>query len=160
MMDIDIDNIRQIVELMRENDLAEFEMEKEGFRIAIKKSQPVIITQQPIATVAAQVSPVQTNGVPAAEKVPEKEEEIEEDNYHLITSPMVGTFYASPSPDSDPFVAAGDEVEDEDVVCILEAMKVMNEIKAEVHGKIVETLVENTDPVEYGQPLFKVELLP
>ncbi len=73
---------------------------------------------------------------------------------------MVGTFYASPSPDSDPFVAAGDEVEDEDVVCILEAMKVMNEIKAEVHGKIVETLVENTDPVEYGQPLFKVELLP
>ncbi|MGB0333137.1 MAG: acetyl-CoA carboxylase biotin carboxyl carrier protein, partial [Planctomycetota bacterium] len=74
-----------------------------------------------------------------------------------ITSPMIGTFYASPSPDADPFTAVGDRVGDESVVCIIEAMKVMNEIKAECSGEIVEILVENGEPVEYGQPLFLVK---
>jgi acetyl-CoA carboxylase biotin carboxyl carrier protein len=151
---MNIDEIKKIVELMEENDLAEFEMEKDGFRIAMRKSQPTVVAQQTVPAVAPQTDPDVQAGIPA-----DKTSEEEEGKYETIISPMVGTFYAAPSPDSEPYVRVDDEIENETVVCILEAMKVMNEIKAEVHGRIADVLVENAEPVEFGQPLFKVELL-
>lgn len=153
---MNIDEIKKILQLMQENELTEFEMEKEGFRIALKKSQPVIQQQPQIQQVAPQI-PNTIHQTPTVEKTT-----VEKDNkeqYHEIVSPMVGTFYAAPSPDSEPFVKIGDEIHEDDVLCILEAMKVMNEIKSEVHGRIVDILVENGEPVEYEQPLFKVEIL-
>ncbi len=153
---MNIDEIKKIVELMEENDLAEFEMEKDGFRIAMRKYQPTVITQQTVPAVAPQKNSEVQAG--ASEEKASGEEE-EQGGLETIVSPMVGTFYSAPSPDSEPFVRVNDEIENETVICILEAMKVMNEIKAEVHGRIADILVENAEPVEFGQPLFKVELL-
>lgn len=138
---------------MRKNDLSVFKMEKEGFKITLKKGtdfQPVITTTAPVAVSAtpAAAGTVSATEAPSAPK--------ETSNLREITSPMVGTFYASPSPDSPPFVAVGQEVSEDTVVCIMEAMKVMNEIKAEVRGVIAEIVAENGKPVQYGQVLFKV----
>lgn len=153
---MNIEEIKKILQLMQENNLAEFEMEKDGFRIALKKSQPQNQSQHQPQNVLPQMSQINTQTVVPEKPVLEKEDKTK---YHEIISPMVGTFYAAPSPDSEPFVKIGDEINVDDVLCILEAMKVMNEIKSEVHGRIVDILVENGESVEYGQPLFKVEIL-
>jgi acetyl-CoA carboxylase biotin carboxyl carrier protein len=148
---MDLDEIRQILQLMEENNLAEFELEREGLRVALRKAVAGV------PTVAAM--PVPQVSAPA-EPVPATTEQAETPNgkeFAYINSPMVGTFYVAPSPDSPPFVNVGDAVTKDSVVCILEAMKVMNEIKAEVEGTIAEVLVENAEPVEYGEPLFRVE---
>ena len=150
---MDFDEIKQIVQLMQENDLSEFELEREGFRIVMRKAKPEIITHHSVPIAAPQVIASGPGGEKAEKAAPEEDE-----NYEVIKSPMVGTFYTSPSPDSDPYVRIGDQVGEDTVVCILEAMKVMNEIKAEVRGKIVDILVENAEPVEYGQALFKVDV--
>jgi len=142
---------------MRKNDLSVFKMEKEGFKITLKKGtdfQPVITTTAatPVAfsatAPAAAAATVSTAAAPAESK--------ESSNLREITSPMVGTFYASPSPEAAPFVSVGQEVTEDTVVCIMEAMKVMNEIKAECRGVIAEVVAENGKPVQYGQVLFKV----
>jgi len=140
---------------MRKNDLSVFKMEKEGFKITLKKGtdfQPVITTTAaPVAYPAAPATAaatVSTSDAPAESK--------ETSNLREITSPMVGTFYASPSPDAPSFVTVGQEVTEDTVVCIIEAMKVMNEIKAECRGVIAEVVAENGKPVQYGQVLFKV----
>ena len=134
---------------MRKNDLSVFKMEKEGFKITLKKGtdfQPVITTAAPAAFQA--VAAPATVGDTAAPK----------DTAHLreITSPMVGSFYTSASPDTPPCVTVGQEVTEDTVVCIIEAMKVMNEIKAEIRGVIAEVVAENGKPVQFGQVLFKV----
>ena len=153
---MNIDEIKKILQLMEENNLAEFEMEKEGFRIALKKSQPTIVAQQSSPQILPQAQILAPQITPT-EKTPSDKED--KNKYLEIISPMVGTFYAATSPDSEPFVQIGDEIHHDDVVCILEAMKVMNEIKSEIHGRIVDILVENAEPVEFGQTLFKVEIL-
>lgn len=153
---MNIEEIKKILQLMQENNLAEFEMEKDGFRIALKKSQPEYQSPPQVQNVLSQVPQTHPQTAHSEKPVAEKEDKTK---YHEIVSPMVGTFYASPSPDSEPFVKIGDEIHADDVICILEAMKVMNEIKSEVHGRIVDILVENAEPVEFGQPLFKVEIL-
>ncbi len=136
---------------MRRNDLSVFKIEQEGFKITLKRgSEPVITTTAvsasvPVQTVAA---PVAALAAPAALPASEKLKE--------ITSPMVGTFYSTPSPDAQPFSKPGMEIESDSVVCIIEAMKVMNEIKAEIAGTIVEVVAENGKPVQYGQVLFRV----
>ena len=138
---------------MRKNDLSVFKMEKEGFKITLKKGtdfQPVITTTAPVALAAA---PAAAGTVSATEPPSEPKET---SNLREITSPMVGTFYSSPSPEAPPFVAIGQEVTEDTVICIMEAMKVMNEIKAELRGVIVEMVAENGKPVQYGQVLFKV----
>jgi acetyl-CoA carboxylase biotin carboxyl carrier protein len=153
-MAMDIKEIRKIIELMKENDLSEFELAEEGFRITIRRkngleshvSSMQHAASQAVAQMASQAAPT-----PAA-PVPEPPSNLVE-----VKSPMVGTFYRSPSPEAEPFVALGREIEEESVVCIVEAMKVMNEIKAEVRGVIRKILVENATPVEFGQPLFLVE---
>ena len=138
---------------MRRNELSEFEMETEGFRIKLKKGGDPVVTHAP-AFYPPQPAPAGPGGPPpsasagAAEAKPLARE---------ITSPMVGTFYTSASPEASAFVEEGTEVTEDSVVCIIEAMKVMNEIKAETRGVIAEILVENGKPVQFGQALFRLK---
>jgi len=146
---MELKQIRSIIDLMTRNDLAEFELEKEDFKIRIVKSGG----NAPASTmVTAAPAPVAAPSPAAAENAVTEAPE-----GTLIHSPMVGTFYRAPSPESPPFVDVGSAVEPESVVCIIEAMKVMNEIKAELKGKVIEVLAENGKPVEFGQPLFRVQ---
>jgi acetyl-CoA carboxylase biotin carboxyl carrier protein len=151
---MELKEIKKIVEMMTENDLAEFLLEEEAFTLQLKRgtagvtqivSTPHMVSA-PVAAPAQAAAPVAM--APAAN---ENEGLIE------IKSPMVGTFYRSPSPDSDSFVQIGQEVTSDTVVCIIEAMKVMNEIQAEVKGKIKKILLDNATPVQFGQALFLVE---
>jgi acetyl-CoA carboxylase biotin carboxyl carrier protein len=148
LMEMDLEQIQKIIKLMEENDLVEFEMEKEGFRIALRKSQPTIVAP------AVTVPTMPPQNMPTIQAPPGSPETLEDAD--LIVSPMVGTFYAASSPDSPPYVTVGQKVEPSDIVCIIEAMKVMNEIPAEISGTITEILVSNAEPVEYGQPLFRI----
>ena len=150
---MDIKDIKRIIELMKENELSEFELAEEGFRISLRRkglgSEPqVVMAHAPIQAVAP-VAAAPAAAAPVAPAVPS--------NLIEIKSPMVGTFYRSSSPETEPFMSLGKEVDQESVVCNIEAMKVMNEIKAEVKGTIRKILVENATPVEFGQPLFLVE---
>ena len=152
---MDIKDIKRIIELMKENELSEFEMAEEGFRISLRRkgfgSEPqVVMTAMPQALAAP--APALATATPAAAPAPEVPSNLIE-----IKSPMVGTFYRSASPEAEAFVALGKDVDQESVVCIIEAMKVMNEIKAEVRGTIRKVLVENATSVQFGQPLFLVE---
>ena len=152
---MELKDIKAIIDLMRKNDLSVFEMEKEGFRLKLQKgageqtvfSAPVL-PQMLAAPVAA--APMASAGAPAA-AAPAPAEATRE-----LMSPMVGTFYRAASPESPPFIDVGQEVNEDTVVCIIEAMKVMNEIKAEVKGVIAEVVAENGKPVQFGQALFKV----
>jgi acetyl-CoA carboxylase biotin carboxyl carrier protein len=155
---LELKDIKAIIDLMKKNDLTVFEMEKDGFRLKLQKgaAEQTVIAAAPAPQIIAAPVPapsVESAGAPApasaaepAAAAPTKE----------ITSPMVGTFYRSPSPDTPPFVDVGQQVNEETVVCIIEAMKVMNEIKAETTGVIAEVLAENGKPVQFGQTLFKV----
>lgn len=137
---------------MKKNGIAVFKMEKEGFKITMKTGEaggPVHFVTSAPAPAAPPLPPSPAAEAPAA--VPAVAEGVE------IKSPMVGTFYASPSPETPPFVTPGQEVTPDTVVCIIEAMKVMNEIKAEVSGTIVEVSAENGKPVEFGQTLFRLK---
>ena len=152
-----ISEIKELIELLDRTSVQELELEEEGARVVIRKGShidasalqaPVVIQQQPqIQAVPAQATAATT--APAQASAPDE-------SLHKIVSPMVGTFYSSPSPDADVYVNAGSRVNEKSVVCIIEAMKLMNELLAEVKGEIVEVLVENGQLVEYGQPLFLV----
>ena len=151
-----IQEIETIVELMSNNDLTEFKIEAEEYNLCIRRgSEPQIITAAPViqhavpAALPAAALPV---AAPAA-AVPE----VAPVDQKTIDSPIVGTFYAAASPETDNFVNIGDKVTADTVVCIVEAMKVMNEIKAEQAGTIKEILIDNANPVEFGQPLFVIE---
>jgi acetyl-CoA carboxylase biotin carboxyl carrier protein len=150
---LDLDDIKAIIDLMKQNDLAVFKLEREGFKLELEAQRPVAPV---IAAAAVPTAAVPTQTVPAnvtgSSGTGEEKSKLKE-----IVSPMVGTFYRAPSPDSAPYVQPGQEINEESVVCIIEAMKVMNEIKAEVRGVIVEVLVENGTPVQFGQPLFRVK---
>jgi acetyl-CoA carboxylase biotin carboxyl carrier protein len=151
---LDLKDIKELISLMRKNELSVFKMETEGFKITLKKGndfQPVITTSAApvqLAAPAAGAAPVEVNGGAAAAPAPS--------NLKEIVSPMVGTFYTAASPDSPAYVSVGQEVSEDTVVCIIEAMKVMNEIKAEVRGVIAEIVADNGKPVQFGQPLFRV----
>lgn len=151
---VDIKSIKQVVDLMKESELTEFELEDAGLKLRIKRGnsgEPTIMhSMAPQAYVAPQLAP--------SSPVATQEKSAQSDASHkLITSPMVGTFYTSASPDSPKYVNVGTQVSSDTVVCIIEAMKVMNEIQAEISGEIIEILVQNEQTVEYGQPLFKVK---
>jgi len=150
---VDLKDIKAIIDLMRKNSISEFELEREGFKIRLKRGagtnaaavQPTGYDEGSPAPVAA--LPLLPSPMPAKPTGPPDAE---------IKSPMIGTFYRAPSPDSAPYVEVGTEVDVDTVVCIIEAMKVMNEIKAEAKGVVTQALVENAKPVEFGQPLFKI----
>lgn len=154
---MDIRDLKKVVELINDANLTEFELEEKDFKLRIKRGVEGDVNVSNLAPLqlpmqqAPQALP-QAGMAPATPVAP-----AEDPNMDIIKSPMVGTFYRSPSPESASFVDIGSSVDSESVVCIIEAMKVMNEIKAEIKGSIVEALVENGEPVEYGQPLFKVK---
>lgn len=147
---MELQEIRQIVELMDQYDLSLFHLEKEGFSIKLRKGADLEAQGFALQPSAPRSGAASSGGTAAA---PAEEEENETE----ISSPMVGTFYRSASPDSPAFASNGTEVSDDSVVCIIEAMKVMNEIKADCHGIITKVLVEDGSPVQYGQPLFLVK---
>ncbi|EIJ78818.1 acetyl-CoA carboxylase biotin carboxyl carrier protein subunit [Bacillus methanolicus PB1] len=163
-----VQEIRELIKLIDKSSIEEFIFEHEGSKIKLKKSSTeTIAVSQPVIQTAVNETPKS-----AAEPVPvvqaeAKESEPKEEttqetaadtaNLHKITSPMVGTYYQAPSPDAEPFVKKGSVVSKDTVVCIIEAMKLFNEIEAEVNGEIVEILVKDGQLVEYGQPLFLVK---
>ena len=152
---MDLKEIKELIALMRRNELSEFEMEKEGFRIKLKKGSDPVISQAPV-TYTQVPYPAQGSQAAPAPELPASAAPEAKSLGREITSPMVGTFYSSATPEANAYVQAGTEVTEDTVVCIIEAMKVMNEIKAETRGVIAEVLVENGKPVQYGQALFRL----
>jgi acetyl-CoA carboxylase biotin carboxyl carrier protein len=150
----DVRKVRKFIELMNEHDLAEIDLRQGDQRIRLRRGpETVAVAAAPSIPTAAAHSPI---AHPAqADKTGATE--ADEGNTIVIRSPMVGTFYAAANPESAPFVKVGDQVGPETTVCIVEAMKVFNEIPAECSGRILAALVQNGDPVEFGQPLFRVE---
>ncbi|MFH0754918.1 MAG: acetyl-CoA carboxylase biotin carboxyl carrier protein [Candidatus Omnitrophota bacterium] len=148
---MNLKELKEMIELMNENGLAELEIEREGMSLKLKKASeaaqpvaysiPAIPAARPLEVAATMPAPVAAAA----------------DNLKDIKSPMVGTFYRAPSPEAAPFIEIGQAVEVGQVVCIVEAMKLMNEIKSDVRGKVVEICVDNTEPVEFGQVLFRVD---
>ena len=146
---MEIEKIKEVVnallEVIRGTDVEEIEVEDSGMRVRVKRRSR---TKRAVTATTPETAP--------AEK--QAEGEIEEwEGYHIVRSPFVGTFYRAPSPGAPPFVEVGDEVKKGQVLCIVEAMKIMNEVEADVDGKIVHIFVKNGDPVEYGQPLFAID---
>ena len=147
---------------MKRSELSEFEFEEEGFKIKIKRGsggQPIISSvpqsAHPFPIISAETLPSGSKGTaPSPSSIPNEDEA----GFAYVKSPMVGTFYRSPSPENPAFVENGAKVEEKTAVCIIEAMKIMNEIQAETKGTVVEILVENGQPVEYGQRLFKLKV--
>lgn len=158
---VNLDELRELIALLRENGLAELELEREDFRVRLRREG----TNTHAANVPSDTAPVPTTdptlrapsaSTPAATET-KKSEESQDQDLHIIASPIVGTFYRSSSPTAEPFVKIGSSVEPDSVVCIIEAMKLMNEIQAEAAGEVVKIYVENGQPVEYGQPLFGIK---
>jgi len=151
---MNLKEIKELINLMNENGLMELEVEKEGMRIRLKKTisqsdsvaGPIIIEKEKISEIQ-KISETLSLTEKAAAGALE------------IKAPMVGTFYRAPSPEAAPYIEAGQIIETGQVICIIEAMKLMNEIKSEVKGKILEILVDNAEPVEFGQPMFLIETL-
>lgn len=156
---MDIDKIKMIVEMMSEHDISEFKIESKDSNLCIKRGPgtPVIQHHTPQAVIPPQVQQVAPAPQQQAQAAPAAPAQTSQEQRKTIDAPIVGTFYRSPSPEAPPFVKEGDKVGPDTVVCIIEAMKVMNEIKAEKSGIIKEILVENAKPVEYGQPLMVIE---
>lgn len=155
----DLKDIKAIIELMKKNSVSEFELEKQDFKIRLKRGanggSGVSYEEAPVVAYVPPTVAVPSGGVVAAPIIsvtagPPASPELD------IKSPMIGTFYRAPSPESAAYIEVGAEVNPDTVVCIIEAMKVMNEIKAEAKGIITQVLVENAKPVEFGQPLFKL----
>lgn len=149
----DVKRIRRLVELMNEHDLSEVDLRQGEQRIKIRKGHDSVVTVGPMQATAPAAAAPAPPSAPSAGGAPKAGDA----NVSVIKSPMVGTFYTSPSPDATPFVKVGDHVGATTTICVIEAMKVFNEIPAEVSGQVVAVLVENGEPVEYGQPLFKVD---
>ena len=145
-MKLDLEQLRELIRLLDEANLTEIEVEHDDDRIRVRRDPAAIV-----AAVPPPVAPTAEGAAAAAAAVAADE------NGVYVTSPFVGTFYRSPSPDSDPFVEVGDEIVVGQVLCIVEAMKLMNEIEAETAGTVIEVLVENGKPVEYGDKLFRIE---
>lgn len=141
--------IQGFIDLLKQHNLAELEVERDGFRIRLKRAS--------LAPAAAPRLETASTGQPAFPEKPSKIVPEQTEGLVTITSPIVGTFYRSPSPDADPYVEEGDVVKKGQVLCIVEAMKLMNEIESEVDGHVVKILAESTKPVEYGQPLFLID---
>jgi acetyl-CoA carboxylase biotin carboxyl carrier protein len=147
---MNIKEMKEMIQLMNENNLTEIELEKDGLKVRLKKGSSGSVEQQIVyherpAPRLHEAAPEAAKPAAAASKAV------------MVKSPMVGTYYSAPAPDAPPFLQVGSQVEVGQVICIIEAMKLMNEIKSEIRGKVAELLVNNGDPVEFGQPLFRVE---
>jgi len=164
---VNMDELRELIGLLRDNGLAELELEREDFRVRLRRENvypsadfaDVVPRVNPVPVTRQQVPPASTLAAtsPAHPGAQAETAASEDQGLHIISSPIVGTFYRSPSPTAESFVKIGSNVEAETVVCIIEAMKLMNEIQAEVTGEVAKIYVENGQPVEYGQPLFGIK---
>jgi acetyl-CoA carboxylase biotin carboxyl carrier protein len=161
MKNQDIDDLKQLVEFLKEQEIAEFELDRGDLKIRLKFTQPlppVAPIQGITAMLPAMPAPaaMMVSSAPAAPAIAAPPADPDE-GLHIIKSPIVGTYYGSPSPGAAAFVAPGDRIEKGQVVCIVEAMKLMNEIEADAAGEIVKCMVSNGQPIEFGQPLFSVK---
>ena len=162
---MDLKQIKQIIDLMKRSELSEFEFEEEGFKIKIKRGsggQPIVTSAPLLSAHPFPMTAAQPDSAGPATRAPGTSSPLpgagaDEAGFTFVKSPMVGTFYRSPSPENPAFVEMNAKIDEKTVVCIIEAMKIMNEIQAETKGTVVEVLVENGQPVEYGQRLFKVK---
>jgi acetyl-CoA carboxylase biotin carboxyl carrier protein len=152
---MDLNLVKKLVKIATSNDISGLEIEENGFRVKIDKEIKTVQTTFTNPQLGTPVISGSSNNAPMAAPVEEKKAEAE--NLHEIKSPIVGTFYRAPAPDADPYIQIGDTVAVGSVLCIVEAMKLMNEIESDVGGKVVKILVENGKPVEYNQPLFLVQ---
>jgi acetyl-CoA carboxylase biotin carboxyl carrier protein len=149
---MDMDRIKNVIDLMREHDLSEFAIEEKDFKLSLKRGGPAVMMSAPMMAAAPAPATAPAPAAPTPAPPPAAD-----DKLTPIASPLVGTFYRAGSPDADPFVSVGSRVNKDTVVCIIEAMKVMNEIKAETSGILKKILVENATAVQFGQPMFLVE---
>jgi acetyl-CoA carboxylase biotin carboxyl carrier protein len=164
---MDLKEIQELIKILNKSNISEIRIERDNFKILLRTHDanppvPIIRTEsvgpQPVYTAPpATIPPVQTASPPAGEATPKGEASSDESKLVTIKSPMIGTFYRSSSPDKPPLVNVGDEIQAGSVLCIIEAMKLFNEIESEHTGRIVKILVENAKPVEYDQPLFLIE---
>lgn len=160
---VNMDELRELIALLRDNGLAELELENSGFRVRLRREgsggEPASITPTvaPAPTPAKPEAPAPATSGPSHPGTQATTAASQDQDLHIIPSPIVGTFYRSASPTAEPFVKIGSSVEQDSVVCIIEAMKLMNEIQAEASGEVVKIYVENGQPVEYGQPLFGIK---
>jgi len=151
---MDIKELKAIYKFLKDTDIVEFEHEGESGKLRLKRAAAGAPGVQASAPAPVQV----VQSAPAPAPVAEPAPKAHPDNVKIITSPMVGTFYRSPSPESPPFVELGSIVKSSQAMCIIEAMKLMNEVESEFNGKVISILVENGQPVEYGEPLFHIEV--
>jgi acetyl-CoA carboxylase biotin carboxyl carrier protein len=154
---MDIDRIKSVIDLMREHELCEFAIEEKDFKLTLKRGggAPLMMAPQMMAQTLA--APAAALAAPAPAAAPAAPAPAADDKLTPIPSPLVGTFYRATSPDAEPLVTVGGRVNKDTVVCIIEAMKVMNEIKAETSGVVKKILVENATAVQFGQPMFLIE---
>jgi acetyl-CoA carboxylase biotin carboxyl carrier protein len=148
---IDYKEISKLIDLLEKRNLVDFELELEDFKIKISREQ----SKPKVKELTVIPNPVQPEK--STEKKEPTQEKTEPDNLYFITSPMVGTFYRAPDPSSPPFVETGEEIKKNQTLCIIEAMKLMNEIESDIEGKVEDILVKNGNPVEYGQKLFSIK---
>jgi acetyl-CoA carboxylase biotin carboxyl carrier protein len=156
---VEIKDINKLIDKINEKGITDFELEEGEFKLTIRKKEKEVVRTETVQLQAAGAAPVAASA-PAPSttaSAPAAEAEIEDDNFHKVLSPMVGTFYAAPAPGAKPFVKVGDTISKGQVLCIVEAMKIMNEIQADVAGKIVKIHAKNEQPVEFDEPLFSVE---
>tara|TARA_Y100000590_G_scaffold122407_1_gene140099 strand:+ start:21351 stop:21800 length:450 start_codon:yes stop_codon:yes gene_type:complete len=149
---VDIRKVKKLIEMLESSDLEEIEIQEGEESVRLVKRQPESVVSEVKASAVTQNIEQEL-----AKKAEEPSPPIEDPDGEIITSPMVGTFYAASSPGAKPFISVGDEIKEGDVVCIVEAMKMMNEIKSDFSGKVVSVLVENSEPVEFGQTLFVIK---
>jgi acetyl-CoA carboxylase biotin carboxyl carrier protein len=165
---VKMDELRELIELIREHEFTEFELEREGFRVRFRRGgEPAseaaaagvsgTSREYPRESPAAPEGNISTATAPVHPGAKAQTAALEDQDLYIIPSPIVGTFYRSPSPTAEVFVKIGSRVEPDTVVCIIEAMKLMNEIQAETSGEVAKIYVENGQPVEYGQPLFGIK---
>tara|TARA_B100001248_G_scaffold261661_1_gene253561 strand:- start:1498 stop:1959 length:462 start_codon:yes stop_codon:yes gene_type:complete len=149
-----IKEIQEIINFIKKSDLDDVSIETENIKIRVKKNNGNFTTIEQPKIVKTEIQP---EASPVENKVPEEKKEKKSNNNIIIKSPMIGTFYRSPNPESDPFINEGDSIKVGQTICIVEAMKLFNDIESEVSGKIVKILVDDNSPVEYDQPLFEVD---
>ena len=149
-----IKEIQEIINFIKKSDLDDVSIETENIKIRVKKNNGNLTTIEQPKIVKTEIQP---QASPVKNKVSEEKKEKSSNNNIIIKSPMIGTFYRSPNPESDPFVNEGDSIKVGQTICIVEAMKLFNDIESEVSGKIVKILVDDNSPVEYDQPLFEVD---
>jgi acetyl-CoA carboxylase biotin carboxyl carrier protein len=153
---MELKDIRELVKLLDKSSVTEIELEKEDFKLRVAKNADVQYVSQAAVAMPAAAAPAAAAPAPVSETAAVATSE-NTGNYKEVKSPMVGTYYAAPAPEADNFVKVGDSVSEGQTLCIIEAMKLMNEFKAETSGKIVKILVNNSEPVEYNQVLFHIE---